>query len=382
MKKVVILQRITGDYRIPFFERISDILQNNNISLKVLYGQPEPGEYNIGSFNNRSIVQIKNYYLKVKSKYLAFQFPLRYVFNSNLVILQQGNRIITNHFFIICLLILGKKVAIWGNCKQELTSYNNHTFKPGWWWKLSKKVDHWFAYNDLTKKIVESTGFPSEKITSVNNSIDTKSERAIYNSFTDEEIGILRVKYGLENSDIVGLFCSRLYADKRIDFLLHSIVKVKEEISNFKFFVVGDGHEYNKILEFSKMNHKWFFSVGAQYGRDKIKYFKLSNFQLMPGLVGLHIIDSFAFECPIITTVNTLHSVEIDYLKNGENGVISENSLEKYVNAIINVCKNKRLSEILKAGCIKSAQYYTIENMAQRFADGIIKTLENDLHKM
>ena len=65
-------------------------------------------------------------------------------------------------------------------------------------------------------------------------------------------------------------------------------------------------------------------------------------------------------------------------MKNGENGVLSEDSLEKYVNAIINVCKNKRLFKILKRGCVESAQYYTIENMAQRFANGINKTLEKE----
>ena len=39
MKIVVIIQRIMPHYRIPFFERLSQLLLKNNIELKVIYGQ-------------------------------------------------------------------------------------------------------------------------------------------------------------------------------------------------------------------------------------------------------------------------------------------------------------------------------------------------------
>ena len=370
MKKVLILHGFTTEYRIPFLKELNRILLENNISMKVVVGQPSKYEKYDKIETCDFFIFVRNTYIYFNKSYLIWEPVLSYLKGNDLVIMRQAKRHLVNPFVYFSCILSNKKTALWGNMKSYIfKKAGNQIFS------LNNKVDHWFAYNDLTKKIVESIGFPSEKITSVHNSIDTKSERAIYNSITDEEIGILRAKYGIETSDIVGLFCSRLYSDKRIDFLLHSITKVKEDIPNFKFFVVGDGLEYNKILEFSKMNQEWFFAVGAQYGRNKIKYFKLSNFQLIPGLVGLHIVDSFAFECPIITTINTFHSVEIDYLKNGENGVMSEDSLEEYVNSIINVCKNKKLYEFLKVGCRESAKLYTIENMAQRFANGIISCL-------
>jgi exopolysaccharide biosynthesis WecB/TagA/CpsF family protein len=36
------------------------------------------------------------------------------------------------------------------------------------------KVDWWFAYNDLSAGIVRSLGYPEERITSVQNAIDTR----------------------------------------------------------------------------------------------------------------------------------------------------------------------------------------------------------------
>jgi hypothetical protein len=37
----------------------------------------------------------------------------------------------------------------------------------------TRQVDHWFAYTDLSRRIVEGFGHPAEKITDVNNAIDS-----------------------------------------------------------------------------------------------------------------------------------------------------------------------------------------------------------------
>ena len=49
--------------------------------------------------------------------------------------------------------------------------------------------------------------------------------------------------------------------------------------------------------------------------RKKIRYFDLAHFQLMPGPVGLHIVESFAMLKPLATTNLKTHGPEIAYLK-------------------------------------------------------------------
>lgn len=370
MKKVLILHGYTTEYRIPFLKELNRILLENNISMKVVVGQPSKYEKYDKIEACDFFIFVRNIYIYFNKSYLIWEPVLSYLKGNDLVIMRQAKRHLVNPFVYFSCILSNKKTALWGNMKSYIFKKTGNQI-----FSLNNKVDHWFAYNDLTKKIVESTGFPSEKITSVHNSIDTKSERAIYNSITDEEIGILRAKYGLESSEMVGLFCSRLYADKRIDFLLKAVKKVKEVIPNFKFFIIGDGVEINKVNEFAINNKTWFFPVGSKYGKEKIKFFKISDFQLLPGAVGLNIVDSFALETPIITTESNTHGVEIDYLVNFENGIKSNNTVEKYVDAIVNVCQNQELLETLKSGCRESAKLYTIENMAQRFANGIISCL-------
>ena len=46
-----------------------------------------------------------------------------------------------------------------------------------------------------------------------------------------------------------------------------------------------------------------------------------STLLLMPGLVGLAVVDSFATGCPLVTVDLPFHSPEIEYLENGVNGV-------------------------------------------------------------
>lgn len=374
MKKVVILQRITGNYRLPLFEYMFKELSNQNIELKVIYGQAGPDEKEIGVVNGVFLSKIQNHYVKFRSKYLIFQFPIKDFLTADMIIIQQGNKIVTNHLYIILSYFLRKKIGVWGNCKQELGAFRNGIFYRTWWWKLTKNIDHWFAYNDTTKLILEKAMFPKKQITVLYNTIDTKSQIETYNSFTESYIQQLKNKYEIKSNDIVGLFCSRLYPDKRIDFLLQALELVIKEIPNFKFFVLGDGDEIQKISDF-EVNHKWFFQIGTKYGEEKISYFRISDFQLMPGALGLHVVDSFAFETPIITTNNLTHGVEFDYLQNYENGIVSSYNLDAYVEAIIKVCKDSNLLKKLKYGCKESAKLFSIERMSQNFISGILETI-------
>ena len=42
---------------------------------------------------------------------------------------------------------------------------------------------------------------------------------------------------------------------------------------------------------------------------------------LLPGAVGLGVLDSFAFDVPLVTVDLPYHGPEIDYVRDGENGV-------------------------------------------------------------
>jgi glycosyltransferase involved in cell wall biosynthesis len=139
--------------------------------------------------------------------------------------------------------------------------------------------------------------------------------------------------------------------------------------------VIGDGVDASIVKVYAEKNGEWFHWVGPRYGREKVRYFKLAQFQLMPGPVGLHIVDSLALLTPLITTRIDLHGPEIVYLENGINGIMTEDTEEAYVREILRFIQDRNYQKKLVEGCSAARKKYTIENMVARFADGINSVL-------
>lgn len=370
MKNVLIIHGFTTEYRIPFLKELHSVLQQHNVNLKVVIGQSSKYEKFDTIEACPFFISIRNKYIYFGQKYLLWEPVFKYLPGNDMIIMRQAKKHLINPFVFAYCKWKNIPTGLWGNMK-EFTYKKKKPPTLG----INNKVDHWFAYNDLTKQLVASTGYPENRITAVQNTIDARREREIYDSLTEEDLLDVQIETGVRKGDIVGLFCSRLYEDKRLPFLLQAVKKVKENIPTFKFIVIGNGPEENIVRAFAQKNADWFSWVGSKYKTEKIKYFKLAHFQLIPGAVGLHIIDSFALSTPIITTQSTTHGVEVSYLKNLENGVMTENNLDAYVKQIMELCKNPNLREKLMAGCHEAGKVYTIENMANLFAQGILATL-------
>jgi len=92
---------------------------------------------------------------------------------------------------------------------------------------------------------------------------------------------------------------------------------------------------------------------------------------LCPGGVGLGILDAFTAGIPIVTTNCPGHGPEIAYLRSGENGLMTEDSLEAYVRAVVALLQYEDERRRLGVNAQHVASHFTIENMAQRFRGGI-----------
>ena len=105
--------------------------------------------------------------------------------------------------------------------------------------------------------------------------------------------------------------------------------------------------------------------MGYKSDHDKVPYFLISDINIHPGMVGLHILDAFKYETPIVTTDNGIHSPEIDYMNNGENGIMTPNEIEVYVDEVVGILKNEKILSRLKAGCRRSSDSHTIRKNEQ-----------------
>lgn len=377
MKKVVILQHRLLHYRMGFFEGLRSACADKGIDLHLVHGQPtlrEEKKRDVGFLPWADAVV--NRYVSIGGKDILWQpFPAS-LRDADLVVVMQENRLLSNYPWLLFRGWHRSKVAYWGhgrNFQTEQPTGLLETWKKFW----VGRVDWWFAYTDLTKEILQSDGYPAERISVLNNAIDNEAFERDLASVSEDRLAALREELNLSLTAQVGLFCGSLYPDKRLDYMLEAVDKIKAVLPEFHLLVIGDGPSAAEIKE-AAMTRPWLHWVGVRKGIEKAEYFRLSHIVLNPGLVGLHVLDSFCAGVPMVTTAEARHSPEIAYLKDGENGLVVNGEASVYADAIIELLQNAEYYARLKSGALADAKHYTLQSMVQRFADGIERCLKMD----
>src|ERR1017187_3694314 len=288
-----------------------------------------------------------------------------------MIIVEQANKLILNYFLIFFRKLIKPKICFWGhgtNLKENSSHWKNK-FK----FLFLKKCDWWFAYTASVKTFLIEKNYPGNRITVVQNAIDTYQIRKYYSEINNNELEELKGQFGIISGN-VGIFCGAMYKEKRLDFILQTCYRIKREIPDFQMIFIGSGIDSYIVSEASRI-YNWIHYVGPKFGYNSVKYFKALSIQLMPGLVGLAILDSFALETPIITTNHYYHSPEIEYLKNEKNGIITKNNVDDYSKVIIDLLLNRNYMDMI-GYCKESAKKYNLETMVDNFKTGILECLK------
>jgi len=369
-KKVLIIQQIIPEYRIAFFKLLKTELEKSNITLDLIYGAG-----NNASESAQALPwarQIANKSLGPGKLKLIWQPLIKYLGHKDLIIVEKANKLLLNYYIIVARKFWKNRLGFWGhgrNMQTDARSAGNRINSL-----FLKKCDWWWAYTNNVKDFLVQHRYPPTRITVVQNSIDTHTLRMQLAEVDESEIISLKKQFGI-NGKYTAIFCGRMYTEKRLNFILETCYLVKAKIPEFHIILIGSGPD-SDLAEKASASTNWIHYLGTITGREKVKYFKLASVQLMPGIVGLGILDSFALETPIITTRHNQHSPEIEYLENGVNGMITGNTLAEYSETVINTLKTNKYLDLIN-GCIFSAKEYTIEKMVENFKTGIVSCLND-----
>ena len=370
-KTVVIIQRRLCDYRELLFEQLKILLSQDGIELRLLYGDPTVQEQ-----TKRDTIDVA-WGEKLVTRYLwgnriCWQPFFKNVRGADLVIATQENKLICNLWPLFGW--RKYKFAFWGHGKNmQVLPTLRGKLKESMKFLTTNRVDWWFVYTGISQQLVSGLGFSKEKITNLENSVDTLGLKNLCESVTSAEIEAIKRDLNL-GSGPVGLYVGSLYKDKRLEFLLNAGQLISQKIPDFRLIVIGAGPQ-RALIKNAQIEYPWLRYVGRQTERNKAQYLKMASVLLNPGMVGLGILDAFAAGIPIVTTDCGLHSPEIDYLRHGENGFMTLNTLEDYVQTVERILTDSALAAHLQAGCLEAANHYTVENMAENFRAGILKAL-------
>ena len=166
-----------------------------------------------------------------------------------------------------------------------------------------------------------------------------------------------------------------MYAEKQIPLLIEAASFVQASTPAFTLLAVGAGPHQHLFTE-AATTRPWLKVLGPKFGADKAVCFAVADVFVMPGLVGLAVLDSFTAGLPVITTRYLYHSPEIEYVSSGENGLVTALNAEAYAAALIELLQTPAELNRLKAGARASSTYYTVERMVENFAQGILAALK------
>lgn len=373
--QVAILQHRLLHYRVKFFNLLRTRLATFGIDLLLVHGQASPTEaLRKDEGHLEWAIRVKNYGLRINGRDVIWQ-PLPEACKSvDLCIMIQENRILSNYWLQIQRPLRRRLLGFWGHGRNYQSRAPDGILES-WkaWWLL--RVDWWFAYTQSTKEYVIGAGFDPNQATVLDNAIDGTGFDSDLNSWSASEINMGAKAIGLQPSSQVAIYCGSLYADKRINILLESADLIRQRLPNFHLLVIGSGPEAEAVANAAK-TRPWLHSLGIQNGRSKAKYFRMAQLMLNPGLVGLHVVDAFVARTPLVTQASAKHSPEYAYLVHKRNGwVVDEDSAAAYADAVEKIFSSPSLLSELREQCARDAKRYTLDNMVENFAQGVVACL-------
>lgn len=374
MKKTVcIIQPRLPAYRVPVFEALRDSLSAQEIGLGLVYSKAAGAEAlrkDEGDLDWATVVPNRRWSLGDIE--LSWQPALRHAAAADLIIVPHENRFLLNYLLLLRKPFTGQKLAFWGH-GANMHHLNSPRIRDRWKSVLLKLPDWWFGYTNLSRDILIQSGFSGEKITVVQNAVDTGDVRRCAAQVTEDDLKALRKKLRLSGRH-VGVFCGSLYPGKRIDIVVAAAKQVRKRIRDFELVIIGTGPEEAVAVEASRQD-SWIHFAGRRQGYEKVLYMKLGQLLFLPYIVGLAILDAFALGIPLLTMDNGSHSVEIAYLRNSINGIMTNNTVDAFADAAVALLNDPAKMKAMSGQCLSDSETYTVAKMVENFTEGIASCL-------
>jgi glycosyltransferase involved in cell wall biosynthesis len=371
MPRVLIIQAQMKHYRVPLFSRLFEILQRDGIELKVAYSAPHGLHGTVrdaGDLPSEIGQEVKGRWLAGR---LIYQPLWREIASADLVITGHENKYLMNVWLFLLSALKLKTVALWGlgPCMEGDQSKMSHWLRE----KALTAVDWYFGYTAGIVPYLTQHGVSPDRITPVQNAVDTGELRKDLESITEDEIEKAKSRLGISTGP-VGIYCGILEPTKHLPFLVEATRLIRQRIPNFQLLVVGSGPDRSWLEDTAKAN-SWIHYLGQKFGQEKALALRMADIFVLPGRVGLAVLDSFAAGLPLFTTDLRIHGPEASYLVDGQNGRKTAHHLQAYADAVVEALSSPSLLEKLRRTATATASQYTIEAMAENFRYGIKQCL-------
>lgn len=372
--KVAIVHPWMPQYRIEFFAILRELLAKSGVELHVFYGDAPP-EWAARKDTIDGAVgsKLRTRFIRVGRRHLIYKdtAPLINEAPYDVVITEQGIRNLETYSILLRGNRIAHRHAFWGHGRTytERRSALEEYFKT----RLTLKSDWFFGYTAGGVEHMIACGYPRQRTTVVQNSMDSQALAKLLRSVDPIELDNFRLEYDV--TDKTALYIGGLDAAKRLDFLIASGERVHSTDSAFRLLVVGAGDQSDMMASLAR-TRSWIKLLGPSTGSLKALALRSAQILTIPGRVGLIAVDSLTSGVPIVTTNSPYHAPEFEYLEDGRTCFVADDTLEDFAQTVLRALNDPSKLESMSSSCLVEARQYTVETMAHNFRDGIIALLE------
>lgn len=364
-KSLIIVQEYLPAYRVGFFSSLIDVLAQSGIECRVAAGTPQ-GEQSIrdDAVTKDWVVPIRQRRIRVGGRTLRLGGAGKSWAGSDGVIVSHLGSSVDTYRAILGARRSPLRVGLWGHLDSYV--FGSHPLDRALErWQL-RHADHVFAYTPSGTAYAASLGIPSERLTTVMNSVDTRATAQAKSSLSQAEVAEFMSRYGLKRGRVLG-FIGGLDESKRIKFLAAALDRLWATDPDVRLVVGGAGSQAGLLnasvargqtIRLGRVGPKGLALIGGA-----------ASALLMPGRIGLVAVDALLLGVPVLTTNWRYHSAEAEYLKEGESRFTSSNDVESFVKLI-----HAHLTVVATGTAISSPRSWphpTIESMVSNFTKGV-----------
>lgn len=372
MTHVLILQEYVPAYRVRFYESLLDLARTNGIELTIAVGAPNEVRSRRGDAQSiAGVLELRQREFRLGGRRVVIRKTSQLIKDADLVIMEQARRNLDVYRLLIPRFARSTRIALWGHGRDY--AHHPNRFEAWLLRQLTRRADWFFGYTKAGVAAAIQAGIDQSRSTVVMNATDTSSLKTAMSNVTDSDKAAFIEAKALTHK--TAIYIGGLDTIKRIPFLLECAALAHALDSEFRLLIVGDGVDRN-LVEAASSSDIGVVYLGPLFGAERALALSVAKVIAMPGAVGLVAVDSFAAGTPIVTTQWPLHGPEFDYLGDGRNAIVTENTQHDYVTSLLRVLNSDDELRNLRKSCLEDARIYTIENMTRNFMQGIGSALE------
>jgi 1,2-diacylglycerol 3-alpha-glucosyltransferase len=206
----------------------------------------------------------------------------------------------------------------------------------------------------------------------VKNRIEIIPNAIHWTSFIEEdELKCLEIrkKHNLKEDDKIILCVGRIAQEKSIDKIIKALAIIKEKgFNKAKLLIVGEGPAIDELRQLAQASgvEKEVIFVGRVSDDEIQHYYKMAYVFTIASTTetfGIVTIEALASRVPVLA-VKAPGAVDI--LTDGLDGLLVDNDVEKFANALEKIIREPELREKLSRGALKTSEKYGIDTISER----------------